>query len=241
MYILCTILIILFVFFIAICMMPIDIYVKAHVIGDNVYNEIEHENSKKENQIELIIKIFKIIPIYSRNFVLDRIKERKQKDGGNKEADIQKKDKQEEENISDNKEKKVLEFIKNIINQKDYIRNIYIKINKLLKNIKIRKLVFSLGFNTEDYVKNSYINASLCTIVCMLINGNQEKFDMKRLYYQVYISDYNYYFIADSKISFKLLNNRYLVENIRKLIVKTKNNNKQANENNNNEKIGASG
>ncbi len=41
----------------------------------------------------------------------------------------------------------------------------------------------------------------------MIINLNQENFNLKKLYYQVSISDYNYYLTLDSIISLSVVNN----------------------------------
>lgn len=58
----------------------------------------------------------------------------------------------------------------------------------MLKDIKYKKVILSLGFNINEYIINSYINASINTIICMYININQEKFNLSKLYYEVYIS-----------------------------------------------------
>ncbi|MBQ8042627.1 MAG: hypothetical protein IJ272_00560 [Clostridia bacterium] len=70
--------------------------------------------------------------------------------------------------------------LKKVFNNKDTIF-------QLLKKSYIDKFVLSLGFNLDDYIANSYVNATLNTIICMYINLNQEKFNMKKLYYQTYI------------------------------------------------------
>lgn len=58
----------------------------------------------------------------------------------------------------------------------------------MLKDIKYKKVIFSLGFNLNEYVINSYVNASINTVICMYININQQRFNLNKLYYQVYIS-----------------------------------------------------
>lgn len=72
--------------------------------------------------------------------------------------------------------------LKKVFNNKDTIF-------QLLKKSYIDKFVLSLGFNLDDYIANSYVNATLNTIICMYINLNQEKFNMKKLYYQTYIGE----------------------------------------------------
>lgn len=62
-------------------------------------------------------------------------------------------------------------------------------IYKLLNKSYVDKLVLSLGFNLNDYIANSYVNATLNTLICMYINLNQEQFNLKRLYYQTYVSE----------------------------------------------------
>jgi len=72
--------------------------------------------------------------------------------------------------------------IKKVFNNKDTIF-------QFLKKSYIDKFVLSLGFNLDDYIANSYVNATLNTIICMYINLNQEKFNFKKLYYQTYIGE----------------------------------------------------
>ena len=72
--------------------------------------------------------------------------------------------------------------IKKVFNNKDTIF-------QFLKKSYIDKFVLSLGFNVDDYIANSYINATLNTIICLYINLNQEKFNLKKLYYQTYIGE----------------------------------------------------
>jgi len=60
---------------------------------------------------------------------------------------------------------------------------------QLLDKSYVEKFVLSLGFNLEDYIANSYINAALNTILCLYINYKQEQFNLKKLYYQTYIGD----------------------------------------------------
>ena len=72
--------------------------------------------------------------------------------------------------------------IKKVFNNKDTI-------SRFLKKSYIDKFVLSLGFNLDDYIANSYVNAALNTIICMYINLNQEKFNLKKLYYQTYIGE----------------------------------------------------
>lgn len=72
--------------------------------------------------------------------------------------------------------------IKKVLNDKE---TIYTLLNKSY----IDKFILSLGFNLNDPIANSYVNATLNTIICLYINLNQDKFNMKRLYYQTYIGE----------------------------------------------------
>jgi len=72
--------------------------------------------------------------------------------------------------------------IKKVFNNKDTIFQFW-------KKSYIDKFVLSLGFNLDDYIANSYVNVTLNTIICMYINLNQEKFNLKKLYYQTYIGE----------------------------------------------------
>ena len=62
-------------------------------------------------------------------------------------------------------------------------------IRELFKKANFDKFSLSLGFNFDDPIANSYINASVNTILCMYINHNQQKFNLKKLYYQTYICE----------------------------------------------------
>lgn len=116
----------------------------------------------------------------------------------------------------------VTEKLNNIVNNKSYVDILYnltYQINKqkknrlkrplsldnmlfyLFKNMVYRKFVFYFGFNTNQYILNSYINATINTILCMYINVNQEKFNFKQLYYQVYISNFPLKIYLDSIIN----------------------------------------
>lgn len=84
-------------------------------------------------------------------------------------------------------------------------------IKKLLKKIKYDKFVLSLGFNTTDYVSNSYINASLNTLLCMYINKYQHQFNIKRLYYQTYVAKHLVVLNFESIISISIADTTYIV------------------------------
>ena len=60
---------------------------------------------------------------------------------------------------------------------------------KLLSKAYFEKTCLSLGFNVDDTVNNSYINACLNTIICILINSNQKNFNLKNVYYSTYVDD----------------------------------------------------
>lgn len=82
-------------------------------------------------------------------------------------------------------------------------------IKKILKSVEYEKFSLNLGFNIEDPIANSYINASLNTILCMYINYNIDKFDLKKLYYLVYVSKNVYEIQFDGILRFKLVDNIY--------------------------------
>ena len=60
---------------------------------------------------------------------------------------------------------------------------------KLLSKSYFEKICLSLGFNVDDTVNNAYLNASLNTIICILINSYQKNFNFRNLYYQTYVDD----------------------------------------------------
>ncbi|MDD2627433.1 MAG: hypothetical protein PHR25_02715 [Clostridia bacterium] len=189
------IIILSFLLILTIAILNLQIRVNLHIDlrGKNVYDLIQVTKPKRE--ITIVIKIFRIIPIYK--FVL--------KD---------KKGKKEEEDSSVI-EKKIKELI---LKDRESLRELLKNTNEIINRIKFEQLVFSFGFNTNDYVKNAYINGLLNSIVCMIINGNQEQFNLNKLYYQIHISEYNYYFINKSIISFIPANNIDILKYILKLI-----------------------
>ena len=86
--------------------------------------------------------------------------------------------------IKNGKKKKETKKNDTLLN-KNFVDNV---VKRLIKKAKLDKFVLSLGFNLDDPIANSYVNASLNTILCMYINHNQEKFNLKKLYYTTYIS-----------------------------------------------------
>ena len=86
--------------------------------------------------------------------------------------------------VKNGKKKKETKKNDTLLN-KNFVDNV---VKRLIKKAKLDKFVLSLGFNLDDPIANSYVNASLNTILCMYINHNQEKFNLKKLYYTTYIS-----------------------------------------------------
>lgn len=155
---------------------------------------------KKDNNAVITIKILGVIPIFKYNY----------KKGKTKRKYVY-----------------ILDYISSVIkkNQQEgkiSISDVTKKSLKFIKKIKFDKLVLIGGFNTEDYVKNTYLNASINTIICMIINGNQKKFNLNNLYYQVSISNYDYYLTLNSIIKFYLVHNIDMIFSIFCFILKTK-------------------
>ena len=165
---------------------PIKFTIYTNVKGQNVYYV---DNSPPKNKAYVSLKILGFIPIYVYN--------KEKKDRKNKES--------KKNNITIGK---IYNAIKNSVAEEEFkITNFTKKILSWCRKIKFKKLVLVVGFNTEDYVKNAYINSSLNSIICMIINKNQDRFNFNKLYYQVAISDYNYYLNIDTVISFSLYRN----------------------------------
>ena len=190
-YLIILVTVIVAIFFIPI---KIDLYIKAK--GKNVYYDSNLD--KKDNNAVITIKILGVIPIFKYNY---------------------KKEKTKREYVS------ILDYISSVIkkNQQEgkiSISDVTKKSLKFIKKIKFDKLVLIGGFNTEDYVKNAYLNASINTIICMIINGNQKKFNLNNLYYQVSISNYDYYLTLNSIIRFSLVHNMNMIFSIFSFISK---------------------
>ena len=192
-YLIILVTVIVAIFFIPI---KIDLYIKAK--GKNVYYDYNLE--EESNNAVITIKILGVIPIFKYNY---------------------KKEKAKREYVS------ILDYISSVIkkNQQEgkiSISDVTKKSLKFIKKIKFDKLVLIGGFNTEDYVKNAYLNASINTIICMIINGNQKKFNLNNLYYQVSISNYDYYLTLNSIIKFYLVHNIDMIFSIFCFILKAK-------------------
>lgn len=168
----------IFLFFI-----PVKFTIYTNIKGKNVYNV---DNADTKDQVCITLKILGVIPIYSYN------KGKKNKKRKKKTVTIS----------------NIYKAIKNSVAEEEFkIINFTKKILSWCRKVKFKKLVIIAGFNTEDYVKNAYINASLNSVICMIINANQDRFDFNKLYYQVAISDYNYYLNLDTVITFSLYKN----------------------------------
>ena len=160
----------------------------------------DYNLEEESNNAVITIKILGVIPIFKYNY---------------------KKGKTKRKYVS------ILDYISSVIkkNQQEgrvSISDITKKSLKFLRKIKFEKLILIGGFNTEDYVKNTYLNASINTIICMIINGNQKKFNLNNLYYQVSISNYDYYLTLNSIIKFYLVHNIDMIFSIFCFILKTK-------------------
>lgn len=176
--------IILAIIIVAAFLIPIKVLIDTNIKGDNVYY---HCNQKENNNVRLVIKILGIIPVYKyRN-------------------DNHKKNKANSQNLT---LMEIIDVLKESISKEENKTSDFIsKLFKWGKRINFKKFVLVGGFNTEDYVKNAYINASINSIICMFINANQDRFNLNKLYYQVSISDYKYYLTLNTVLSFPLINN----------------------------------
>ncbi len=110
----------------------------------------------------------------------------------------------------------------NTLLNKDLVDSV---IKRLIKKAKLDKFVLSLGFNLDDPIANSYVNASLNTILCMYINCNQKKFNLNNLYYRTYISEDLLY------LNFEGIINVSLTDTIKVIAKEYFNNKKKINKN----------
>ena len=178
----------------------IDIYTK--IKGNNVYYV---DNQKQKNDITIVIKIFGFLPVYKYN--KNKKKIRNIKKGKTQTVTI----------------KETLEILKRSVSKEEFkLNDLTNKIIKWGKKVKFHKFILIGGFNTEDYVKNAYINASINSIICMFINANQDNFNLKKLYYQVSISNYKYYLTLDATLSFPIINNIDVFKTIIQIIYRLK-------------------
>ena len=200
-------LVILMIVIVAIFFIPIRFDIYTNLKGKSVYSCC---NSNEKNKVKISLKILGFIPIY----VYD--KQKKEQKGKANKVTIG----------------KIFKAIKNATAEEEFkITNFTKKILSWCRKVKFKKLVLVAGFNTNDYVKNAYINASLNSIICMIINKNEDRFNFNKLYYQVGISDYNYYLTVDSIITFSLFRNIDVFITIIKFIFNLKKENNKGVEN----------
>jgi len=190
---------------------PIKFTIYTNIKGKNVHYV---ENLSAKNKAYVSLKILGFLPVYVYN------KEKKDK-------------KNKKENKNNIAIRKIYNAIKKSVAEEEFkVTNFTKKILSWCRKVRFKKLVLVLGFNTEDYVKNAYINASLNSIICMIINGNQDRFNFNNLYYQVAISDYNYYLNLDTVITFSLCRNIDVFLTIIKFIFNLKKENNNDGKNN---------
>lgn len=103
-------------------------------------------------------------------------------------------------------------------------------IRELLKKSNFDKFSLLLGFNLDDPIANSYINASINTILCIYINHNQQKFNLKKLYYGTYISENLLFLNFESIIKLSLVDTIKVV--VKEYFDDKKKKNKDSKENN---------
>lgn len=110
--------------------------------------------------------------------------------------------------------KNVFKNRKNKKNNKSNMSTTFSKtkvIKQMINKVKFKQFVLSLGFNTGSYIVNSYINASLNTILCMYINSNQNRFKMNKLFYQTYIADHLVVLNFDGILSISIADTIYII------------------------------
>lgn len=169
--------------------------------NNNSYKEKKQKNKKSLNSLTL--KILGVIPVLKVD--LDKV-------------NIKLEDKESpEEKSEENKEKNpktvsITKILKLIVHDKELkLKDIKDKLGEFVSKMYVEKLNLSFGFNTNDYVKNAYINASLNSIICLYINHKRDNFDFNRLYYKVYISNYSYYLDLHSIIKAKSAETIYMI------------------------------
>lgn len=170
---------------------------------------VPHKSSKKsviQGKSDFIkLKIFYFIPILKLNINKNKKKNKdKQKSGVNNEKNNGK-DAKSNHYILDTIYSLFIELLgyskmkKSLIKRKEFSR--------LLNNIKYEKFDLNFGFNFEDPIINSYIMASVNTLLCIYINKNIERFNLSNLYYNSYICKPIYKFNFYSIMKFKLADN----------------------------------
>ena len=206
--------IILTAIIVAAFLIPIKVVIYTKLRGDNVYYV---DNTKQKNDITIVIKILGLVPVYRYNNNKKKLK------------NIRKGNSQTLTIIE------IIDALKKSVTKEELKLNDFTK--KLLmwgKRVKFHKFILIGGFNTEDYVKNAYINASVNSIICMFINANQDNFNLKKLYYQVSISNYKYYLTLDTVLSFPLINNVDVFRTIISIVHRLKKKKREKEKQNNN-------
>lgn len=82
-----------------------------------------------------------------------------------------------------------------------------------IKTLNFDELYLYLGVNTYSYILNSYVNALINTTICMYINLNENKFNFKKLYYQIYTSEKPFVLNLEANLSTSII--KFMIEFIK--------------------------
>lgn len=187
----------IFILIILAIFIPIKIKIKYAAISNTGNNE--GEELKYENFIQIylygFIKIFKI----SLN----------KKDKNDKTANTQ----ISTEDSSTEEADKVVDTVYNVfIKIIEYLKVLQVLLNKedikkINNSIKFKKLDLNLGINFKDLILNAYIVTFITSIISIYIGSNINRFNRKKLMYNVYVSNKIIDLNLDCIIKFKLANN----------------------------------
>lgn len=205
MYIILTLLIIVFACF----FVPVRLYIN-YGIKTKIKKDSKADVEQSGNDY-ILVKILYFIPIMKLS--LNKKKKESSKKDNNKNSNrVQNKKKTKSK---PKKKNYVLDSIYSLFmelvgySKYKYIKNgdvsIGLKdIKKVLSKTSFDKFHIEIGFNLDSPIINSYANATINTLLCLYINKNIDKFDMRHLYYRVYISEEIYKLHFNGILRFKI-------------------------------------
>ncbi len=215
MYIIYTIISIIALFVVFVFLVPVELEIKIGKKGNKIQSACHVLDKKVDNKVyalpnRIVIKLFKKIPILKID--IDKLKVASDKSERLKNENKDKYKSKENPKINAISLTKVLSLI--IMDKEGKLKAIKKDLSKYTDKVYLKKFVVSFGFNTDDYIRNAYINASLNSIICLYINHKRKSFNFNSLYYQIHISDYRYYLYADCILRGKLADTIYIMKKL---------------------------
>ncbi|MCX8074260.1 MAG: hypothetical protein N2749_01570 [Clostridia bacterium] len=227
------VLIIVVILIILLIFIPIRVYINYGISSKKINSNRKSSDVEEDPDNYLLLKIFYYIPILKMNMKKknkkDKINEEGSNDINNKDTNIRQNSKEINENNSDTSNYKYIfdgvygifrealgyyKLVKSRLSRKE--------IEEILRSLSYERFYLDFGINLSNPIINSYTAVTINTILCMYINKNIEKFDLRHLYYKVYTSNELYKLNFNSILKFRITNNIFVSLKIFYILLKIK-------------------